>query len=135
LSLPARNKKKNNPNRYCLSCLHGVKRTKKAIVPFYNVDTNEIEIFDASIKALRVVYAFVDEYEEDAIKTPIILTRYGNGKDTAYSLQAAGVRAAERGFFKKPEGIILHQEFYMQVLYIPDDEYNKRLIGLESDCE
>jgi hypothetical protein len=124
---------KNNPELSCLSCTYGVKRTKKAIVPFYNIDTNQVEIFDASKRALKVIYAFVDEYEEEAITTPISLTRSGSDSKTTYSLQAARVKAAEREVFVKPEGILLDNEFYMNALNIPDNEYIKKLIGLESD--
>jgi hypothetical protein len=124
---------KNNPDLTCLSCIHGVKRTKKAIIPFYNIDTQQIEIFDASKKALKVIYAFVDEYEEEATTTPISLTRSGSDTDTTYSLQAARVKKAEQDVFVKPEGIVLDNEFYNNVLNIPSDEYIKKLIGLKTE--
>jgi hypothetical protein len=110
-----------------------VKRTKKAIVPFYNVDTKQVEIFDASPKALKVVYAFVDEYEEDSTTTPIALTRSGSEKDTTYTLMPVRVKAAEKELFVKPDDIVLDENFYRSALNVPDDAYVKKLLGITAE--
>jgi hypothetical protein len=124
---------KNLPHMTCLSCQHGVKRSKKAIVPFWNVDTQQIEVFDASLKALKVVLAFIDGYEEESTVTPIALTRSGSGTDTTYTLMPVRVRPAEKLLFVKPENIMLDGDFYRRVLNIPDDMYVKQLLGITDE--
>lgn len=115
----------------CLSCQHGVKRSKKTIVPFYNVDTQQVEVFDASSKAMKGIYAYKDEYEEEATTTPIALKRSGSDTGTTYSMMPIRVKAAEQELFKVPEGIVIDNEFYIGVLNPPDDEYIKQLLGLD----
>lgn len=119
----------------CLSCRHGVKRSKKTIVPFYNVDTKQVEIFDASPTAMKAVYSFVDQYEEEATTTPVVLTRSGDDTKTTYTLMPVRVKAAEKALFEVPESVKIDDEFYEGVLNIPDDEYVRQLIGLDEEDE
>lgn len=121
---------KNGVN--CLSCQHGVKRTKKTIVPFYNVDTKQVEIFDASNGAMKAIYAFTDEYEGDSTVTPISLKRAGGGTDTTYSIMPIRVKAAEQSLFEIPKDIKIDAEFYEGVLNVPDDDYVRELLGLNT---
>lgn len=116
----------------CLSCQHGVKRAKSTLVPFFNVDTQQIEVFDASNKAVKPIYAYIDQYEEDATVTPIALIRSGDDTGTTYSIMPIRVKAAEKELFKVPEGVAIDAEFYMGALNPPDDDYIKKLLGLEA---
>jgi hypothetical protein len=114
----------------CLSCQHGVKRTKSTLVPFFNVDTQQVEVFDASNKAVKVIYAYIDQYEEDATSTPIALIRSGSDTGTTYALMPLRVKAAEKELFKVPEDVVIDAEFYLSALNPPDDEYVRKLLGL-----
>lgn len=119
----------------CLSCQHGVKRTKSTLVPFYNVDTQQVEVFDASNKAMKVIYAYVDQYEEESTTTAIALIRSGDDTGTTYSLMPIRVKAAEKALFTVPEEIVIDAEFYLGALNPPDDEYIRKLIGLETAAD
>jgi hypothetical protein len=114
----------------CLSCQHGIKRTKKTIVPFFNADTQQVEIFDASVTAMKAIYCFIDQYEEDSTMTPIVLSRTGNSKSTTYTLMPTRVRAAETLLFELPTNIVIDDDLYSRVLNVPSDEYVLKLIGL-----
>lgn len=116
----------------CLSCQHGVKRTKSTLVPFFNVDTQQVEVFDASNKAMKAIYAYKDEYEEEAVTTPIALKRSGDDTTTTYSLMPIRVKKAEEELFKVPVDVVIDAEFYLGALNPPDDEYIRKLIGLEA---
>jgi hypothetical protein len=119
----------------CLSCQHGVKRTKSTLVPFYNIDANQVEVFDASNKAMKVIYAYKDEYEEEATTTPISLKRSGDDTGTTYSLMPIRVKPAEKELFKVPEDIVIDAEFYLGALNPPDDDYIKKLIGIQAAAD
>jgi hypothetical protein len=116
----------------CLSCQHGVKRTKSTLVPFYNVDSQQVEVFDASNKAMKPIYAYKDQYEEDATVTPIALIRSGDDTGTTYSVMPIRVKAAEKELFKVPEEVVVDADFYLSALNPPDDDYVRKLIGLEA---
>jgi hypothetical protein len=116
----------------CLSCQHGVKRTKSTLVPFYNVDSQQVEVFDASNKAVKVIYAYIDQYEEDATTTPIALIRSGADTGTTYALMPLRVKAAEKELFQLPTDVVIDAEFYLSALNPPDDDYVRKLIGLEA---
>lgn len=122
---------RNEADKVCLSCLHGVKRTKKTIVAFFNVDTQQIEIFNASNKAMKSIYSFIDQYEEESTTTPIVLSRSGNGLDTTYNLMPTRVKAAEQFLFEKPKDIELDDEFYKNVLFIPSDDQVRKLLKID----
>jgi hypothetical protein len=124
---------KNGKN--CLSCQHGTKRSKSILVPFFNVDTQQVEVFDASPKASKVVYSYIDEYEEEAVTTPIALKRSGDDTGTTYSLMPIRLKAAEKELFKVPEGVVIDNEFYMNALNPPDDDYIRKLLGLEAAAD
>jgi hypothetical protein len=119
----------------CLSCQHGVKRTKSTLVPFFNVDTQQVEVFDASNKAMKVIYAYTDQYEEDSTVTAIALIRSGDDTGTTYSLMPIRVKKAEEALFTVPEGVVIDAEFYMGALNPPDDDYVRKLIGLEAAAD
>jgi hypothetical protein len=116
----------------CISCQHGVKRAKSTIVPFFNVDTQQVEVFDASNKAMKPIYAYKDQYEEDATVTPIALIRSGDDTGTTYNVMPIRVKAAEKELFKVPEDVVIDGEFYLSALNPPDDDYVRKLIGLEA---
>lgn len=116
----------------CLSCKHGVKRTKSTLVPFFNVDSQQIEVWDASNKAVKAVYAFIDQYEEDSLTTPIALIRSGADTSTTYNIMPIRVKAAEKELFQVPADIEIDAEFYLSALNPPDDEYVRKLLGLDS---
>lgn len=114
----------------CLSCQHDVKRSKKTIVPFYNIDTKQTEVFDASPTAMKAVYAFVDQYEEESTTTAVSLSRSGSDTSTTYTIMPVRIKAAERDLFVVPEGTVITEDFILNVLNIPDDEYVRGLLGL-----
>ncbi len=115
----------------CLGCQHGIKRSKMLVVPFYNVDTQSIEIFDAPPKHGKTVYSFIDEYGDDALSTPITFKRTGEKTSTVYSIMPIPPKAVatEKALFVKPETVI-DRDFYVGVLAVPDAEYIRGLIGL-----
>lgn len=119
----------------CISCQHGVKRVKSTIVPFYNVDTQQVEIFDASNKAMKAIFAFCDEYEGEVTTTAVALKRSGASTDTTYALMPVRIKPAEKELFQVPSDIVIDAEFYMAVLNPPDDEYVKKLIGIADETE
>ncbi|HDR8003383.1 hypothetical protein HB667_26590 [Bacillus cereus] len=119
---------KNGKN--CLSCQHGTKRVKATLVPFYNVDTNQIEVFDASNKAMKVINSYKDEYEEEATTTPIALKRSGEDTSTTYSLMPIRVKPAEKDLFVLPEDVKIDNEFYLSALNPPDEDYIREILGL-----
>lgn len=117
----------------CISCQHQVKRSKKTIVPIYNVDTKQVEVFDASTTAMKAVYAYVDEYEEEATATPISLSRNGSDTSTTYTMMPVRVKPAEKAIFEIPAELIVDEEFYMNVLNLPSDDYIRELLGLAKE--
>jgi hypothetical protein len=119
----------------CLSCQHGVKRTKSTLVPFFNVDTQQVEVFDASNKAMKPIYAYKDEYEEESTTTAIALIRSGEDTGTTYTLMPIRVKKAEEALFKVPEDVKIDAEFYLSALNPPDDDYIRKLIGLEAAAD
>lgn len=119
----------------CLSCQNGVKRTKKTIVPFFNIDTKRVEIFDASNKAMKGIYKFTDEYEEESLTTPISLSRSGEDTSTTYTILPVRVKAAEKELFQLPENLpVLDGEFYLGILNPPEDDYIRELLGLTAEA-
>jgi hypothetical protein len=117
----------------CLSCKHGVKRLKKTIVPFYNIDSKQVEIFDASNGAMKPIYKYVEQYEEEALTTPIVLSRSGNDTGTTYTIMPVRVKAAEKELFVVHEEVVINREFYENILQAPDEEYVRKLIGLAAE--
>jgi hypothetical protein len=81
---------------------------------------------------MKVIYAYVDQYEEESTETAIALIRSGDDTGTTYSLMPIRVKAAEKELFKVPEDVVIDGEFYMGALNPPDDEYVRKLIGLEA---
>lgn len=116
----------------CISCQHGVKRAKSTLVPFFNVDTQQVEVFDASNKAVKAIYAFLDQYEEDSLTTPIALIRSGADTGTTYSLMPIRVKAAEKELFTVPADVAIDGDFYLSALNPPDDDYIRKLLGLDT---
>lgn len=126
---------KNLPHVTCLSCEHGVSRQMRTIVPFWNVDTREIQVFDASRTVMKAVYAFMDEYEEDALTTPVVITRSGTAKDTTYSIMPTRVKTAEKLLFSVPDDVKIDDEFIAYVLNIRDDKDIRKLLGLPEETD
>lgn len=121
---------KDSPDKVCISCQYGVKRHKRTIVPFYNVDTQAIQVFDATPTAMKGVYQFLDEYEEEALTTPISISRSGSEKDTTYSIIPTRVKPAEKLLFSVPTDVTIDEEFILGVLNVRDDDFILKLIGL-----
>jgi hypothetical protein len=121
---------KNGKN--CLGCQNGIKRTKMLLVPFYNVDTKAIEIFDANAKHGKTIYSFVDQYGDDAVTTPITFKRTGESTSTVYSIMPLPPKAVttEKALFVVPAELVIDRAFYAEVLTIPDADYIRGLIGL-----
>lgn len=122
-------------SKSCLSCQHGIKKSKKWAVPIYNVDTKRVELFEASSKSVKNFYSFLDEYEDDALSTPIALKRSGSDQTTTYTVMPIRVKKDEQALFVKPEDIEVTPEFYESVLAPPDEEYLRDLLGLNDEEE
>ncbi|UOF90990.1 hypothetical protein LSG31_01530 [Fodinisporobacter ferrooxydans] len=122
---------KDRPDMNCLSCIHNVKREKRTIVPFFNVDTQQVEILAAKTNIMRIIYAFIDEYDDEAMTTPVVLSRSGTAKDTRYTIMPARVKPAEQLLFEKPMDIMLDNKFYQNILVIPEDDYIRKLLGIQ----
>jgi hypothetical protein len=82
-----------------------------------------------------VIYAYTDQYEEDSTVTAIALIRSGDDTGTTYSLMPIRVKKAEEALFTVPEGVVIDAEFYMGALNPPDDDYVRKLIGLEAAAD
>lgn len=117
----------------CLSCQHNVPKSKKWAVPIYNVDTKRIELFEASGKAVKNFYSFIDEYEEDALTTPITIKRSGSDQTTTYSVMPVRVKKDEQALFVRPDDVEVTLEFYEAVLAPPDEQYLRGLLGLDDE--
>jgi hypothetical protein len=119
----------------CLSCQYGVRRQKKTIVPFWNVDTKQVEIFDAPNGAMRAIYAYLDEYEDESTTTAIVLMRAGNDTGTRYTLMPIRVKPAEKDLFVIPDNVVIDRHFYESFLQKPSEEYVRKLIGVEEQYQ
>lgn len=120
--------------KHCLSCQHGIKKAKKWAVPIFNVDSKRVEVFEASSKSVKAFYSYLDEYEDDALNTPISLKRSGNDQTTTYTVMPVRVKKDEQELFKRPD-FEVGQDFYEAVLAPPDEEYLRKLLGLDGEDE
>jgi hypothetical protein len=117
----------------CLSCKNGVNRSKVWLVPFYDVDAGEVRVFEAKKKYISSIYSFTDQYEEESTTTPVVLSRSGSdAQSTTYTLMPLRVKANEKDLFKVPDAKV-DDEFYMNVLQPPTEEYLEKLLGIGSD--
>jgi hypothetical protein len=112
-----------------------VPKSKKWAVPFYNVDTKRLEIFQASSKSVKAFYSFLDEYEDDALTTPLTIKRSGSDQTTTYTVMPVRVKKDEQALFTRPEDLTVDQNFYAEVLAPPEEDYLKKLLGLEKEDE
>lgn len=119
----------------CLSCQHGIKRSKKWAVPIYNVDNKQIEVFEASSKSVKAFYSFLDEYEDEALTTPIALKRSGSDQTTTYTVMPIRVKKDEQDLFIKPENVKIDADFYKEILAPPTEDYLRKLLGLDDETE
>jgi hypothetical protein len=118
----------------CISCKAAVPRSKVWLVPIYDIDAKSVRIFEAKKKYMAAVYNFVDEYEDEAITTPITLSRTGaDAQSTNYSIMPTRVKANEKSLFELPENIEINEDFYMNILNPPSDEYLSELLGLNNE--
>lgn len=126
----------------CLSCQHGVKLSKTFIVPFYDVDKQQVLLWKTSApldkknKHLDALEKFFRDYEEDATKTPVTLSRSGEKAQTSYSIMPISAKTVEKNkdLFVLPDDLKFDREFY-SFLQPPSEEYHRKLLKLDEPTE
>lgn len=117
----------------CKSCDAGIKRSIKYLVPLFNVDTQEVMLWDASKKHIQGLYALIDTYGDEVTSEVFQLKRTGNGaQDTTYSFiplppkQKTGINLGEVVAFER--GTQERSDFYSSVLRPPTEEYLAKIL-------
>lgn len=125
----------------CLSCQHGVKLSKAFIVPFYDVDKQQILLWkttapqDKKSKHLDVLEGFFNQYEDDATSTPVVFSRSGEKASTSYSIMVIPPKQVEKNkdLFVLPDDLVIDKQFYSELISPPDEAYHRKLLKLDAD--
>lgn len=68
----------------CPSCQANIKRSRKVLIPVYDLDNKDVRIIDASITQFTTIARVMEEYKDE--KIAFKYSRSGTGTNTVYTL-------------------------------------------------